>query len=64
VVQAKVSSLDETISKMQARLTAEATVNARLTERLRTLREKQTKSKDEGKVKYNNLNTTSDRKQM
>ena len=61
VLQAKVSSLDETISKMQARLTAEATVNARLTERLRTLREKQTKSKDEGKVKYNNLNTTSDR---
>ena len=53
VLQAKVSSLDTTISKMQARLTAEATVNARLTERLRTLRENVTKSKDEG-TKQNN----------
>ena len=53
ILQAKVHSLDETISKMQARLTAEATVNARLTERLRSLREDMTKNKDDGAKQTN-----------
>jgi hypothetical protein len=53
ILKAKVNSLDETISKLQARLTAEATVNARLTERLRTLRENMTKTKDDGQKENN-----------
>ena len=48
VLKKRVSELDETISKMQARLNAEATVNARLTERLRTLRENMTKAQTDG----------------
>ncbi len=47
-LRSRVSELDETISKMQARLSAEATVNARLTERLRTLRETMTQAKTDG----------------